>query len=195
MRARYLERRQEDLEEAIARVQRQRTDSAERSDLKHFTKAKRLQVGDMVLLHQTDLKDSHSSERKLRYWWRGPYRISRVNHKYGSYRIEELDGTEIRGTKPADRLKLFYTKADREEHAARDAVEAVMGEEVESEGENGDRVSLGVIDEPGRLLEIRPQLKKQQFSVVIPVKRRSLRQRGEGTRNEYRDGYSDQGSE
>jgi hypothetical protein len=194
MRARYLERRQEDLEEAIARVQRQRTESAERSDLKHSTKAKRLQVGDMVLLHQTELKDSHSSDRKLRYWWQGPYRVSHVNHKYGSYRIEELDGTEIKGTKPADRLKLFYTKVEGEERAARDAVEAVMGEGTESKEGNDGEVSLEVDKEPRRLQEAGTRLKRQQFSVVIPVKRKSLRQRGEGARNEY-EGYSDQGSE
>ena len=76
-----------------------------------------LNVGDLVLLHNTILEHSHS--RKLDDKWRGPYRIREIPPDSTFYRLEELDGTPLAATFAGNRLKRFYSRreldADREE--------------------------------------------------------------------------------
>ncbi len=53
IRARQLQHRDEDLEEATLHLQRMRLEGKERHDLKHGIRNEKLAVGSIVLLHNT----------------------------------------------------------------------------------------------------------------------------------------------
>ncbi|KAF3918141.1 hypothetical protein AA313_de0203932 [Arthrobotrys entomopaga] len=108
MRARHLERRDEDLEEATFRLERHRENAAESWDERHTVTDRTFQIGEMVLLHDTQLKFSHSA--KLRYRWIGPYRIAEAYPEKGSYRIAELNGALKKRAVASDRLKPFLIR-------------------------------------------------------------------------------------
>ena len=67
-------------------------------------------LGTWVLLHETWLESQMGNKGALR--WTGPYIIHRKVHDT-TYQLRELDGTVIRGSVAANRLKVFYY---REEH-------------------------------------------------------------------------------
>jgi len=77
----------------------------------YFDKKKRLrnekhslQVGDLVLLHNTAIDKSHNV--KLEDRWLGPYRIHKIADS-GYYRLNELDGVELKESFAGNRLKKF----------------------------------------------------------------------------------------
>jgi hypothetical protein len=72
--------------------------------------AQQLQVGDMVMLHNTIMQHSHS--RKLDDNWRGPYRIREIPEDSTFYCIEELDGTPLAAPVTGNRLKRFFMRAE-----------------------------------------------------------------------------------
>ena len=114
LRARQLERRDEDLEEAILRLQRVRTEGKEYFDQKHRLREKDLGKGDLVLLHDTGRFKSREVTNKLGYKWLGPYHISEANSLKGTYILSELDGTLLSGTVAGNRLKKFFPRSERE---------------------------------------------------------------------------------
>ena len=71
-----------------------------------------LQPGTWVLLHETWLNAQHGNKGALR--WAGPFVVDCHLPRSGSYRLRELDGTIIRATAPADRLKVFYFRDDHQ---------------------------------------------------------------------------------
>ena len=48
-----------------------------------------------------------SRNRKLSYWWLGPYRVQKAIPAKGTYILEEFDGTPLAGTYAGNRLKKF----------------------------------------------------------------------------------------
>ena len=108
MRARQLQRRDEDLEEATLHLQRMRLKGKERHDDKHDICVEELTVGQVVLLHDTRREKDMS--RKLAFKWLGPYRISNAVKDKGTYMLEELDGLQLAGTFAGDRLKKFHPR-------------------------------------------------------------------------------------
>ena len=110
MRAQQLLRREEDLEEATARVERMRRRSKEYQDEALNAEDRMYQPGDLVLLHDTKWKEDHSAARKLGFWWTGPYRVTESNHEKGNYFLSELDGSLMQGTVPGRRLKLYRAR-------------------------------------------------------------------------------------
>ena len=126
MRARQLERRDEDLEEAAYHLQRIRMGNKELFDETRVLVREPPEIGDLVLLHDTKLKTSHSA--KLRYRWLGPYRVRDKNAILGTYWLEELDGTPFRSTFNGSRLKKFFLRPGSE------TIRVERGEE-EREGE------------------------------------------------------------
>ena len=108
MRARQLQRRDEDLEEATLHLQRMRLEGKERHDDKHSIRVEELTVGQIVLLHDTRREKDMS--RKLSFKWLGPYRICDVVKDKGTYMLEELDGSRLAGTFAGDRLKKFHPR-------------------------------------------------------------------------------------
>lgn len=106
VRTRQLQRRDDDLQEAILSVQRKREQAKEAFDKDHPTRPEgSLKAKDIVLLHNTVLDTNMSA--KLDYKWIGPYRIKKAWPQKGTYKLEELDGTEKAGTVAGNRLKLF----------------------------------------------------------------------------------------
>jgi hypothetical protein len=92
----------------------ERLEKARMGDKRYFDKRKRLrtarqqlQVGDLVLLHNTAIETSHNV--KLEDQWRGPYRIREVSDT-GFYRLEELEGTHLRESFAGNRLKKFFSR-------------------------------------------------------------------------------------
>ena len=56
---------------------------------------------------------SHSTSKKLKYRWSGPYRIREVILEKGSYFLEELDGTPKKNPVHGNRLKKFWLRDPR----------------------------------------------------------------------------------
>ena len=108
MRARQLQRRDEDLEEATLHLQRMRLEGKERHDLKHGIREEELSIGSIILLHDT--RREKDMFRKLSFKWLGPYRICDAIKDKGTYIIEELDGSRLAGTFAGDRLKKFHPR-------------------------------------------------------------------------------------
>src|SRR5271154_5254608 len=95
-----------------------------------------LQVGDLVLLHNTKLQHSHSD--KLEDKWRGPYRIREIPEGSTFYRLEELDGVPLAASFAGNRLKRFFTR--RELDLTREEVSAIIRVRNEGESEeSGDK--------------------------------------------------------
>ena len=110
MRAQQLLRRDLDLEEATARVERMRVQGKEYQDEAMSAENRKYKVRDLVLLHNSRWKEDNSASRKLGFWWLGPYRVASTNHRKGNYTLEELDGSEMTGTVPGNRLKSYFSR-------------------------------------------------------------------------------------
>lgn len=111
MRARALERRNEDLEEAAAHLRRMRELGKKYFDERHRLRTRPLEVGMLVLSHDTAGSMNMSAERKLAFRWFGPYRIVEADVDKGTYTLSELDGAMLRGTYAGNRLKQFFPRA------------------------------------------------------------------------------------
>ena len=136
MRARQIERRDKDLEEAVNRIERIRKQNKEYFDEHHVLRDEALQRGEIVLLHNTKKSFDMSNQIKLQWRWLGPYRIQTAN-KNGSYRLEELDGTTLQGSFNGDRLKKYYKLDDIEaevENKEKEISEDSLTERGEAEG-------------------------------------------------------------
>jgi len=109
MRARQLERRDDDLKEALLRIRRHRQQNKEYFDDTHRIRPENLTEGMMVLLHDTKLEKSYSD--KLTFRWKGPYRIAVAHPQKGTFELEELDGSRLQETVPGNRLKIFHQRS------------------------------------------------------------------------------------
>lgn len=107
MRCTQLERRDEDVTNAALRIRRLREMNKDIFDNSHQIRNDPLKIDDIVLVHETQLEHSHS--KKLLPRWRGPYRV-KLAHDKGFYKLEELDGAQLRGTYAGNRLKRFHAR-------------------------------------------------------------------------------------
>jgi hypothetical protein len=119
----------------------------------------------MVLLHNTKLNADMLS--KMQFKWLGPFRIKAAVPDKGTFVLEELDGTQMRGTTAGNRLKVFFPRrvvpveASEEEIEAnaRDAPEEIPQEAVRRGRGRPRRIPLSVVDEtveppPGAFLGV-----------------------------------------
>ena len=111
MRARALERRNEDLEEAAAHLRRMRELGKQYFDRRHNLRREPLEPGMLVLSHDTAGSINMSAEHKLAFRWFGPFRIMEADSDKGTFVLSELDGARLRGTFAGNRLKRFYPRA------------------------------------------------------------------------------------
>lgn len=95
------------------RVNESRERSVEDQSLKRNLRpeSKELKSGDLVLLHNTEKERQYGE--KLRFYWRGPYRLLRTAEQR-SWRLVELDGTDMKGTYNEDRLKKYERRIEKE---------------------------------------------------------------------------------
>jgi hypothetical protein len=101
------------------------------------TKNQRLEVGDLILMHNTFISGSRAVATKLDDRWFGPYRIREVLLDSTYYRLEELDGVPLQGTVAGNRVQLFFTDG-----APGHSRLAVMPLAEEEEEEEEDRESV-----------------------------------------------------
>ncbi len=103
-----MEHQDEDIKEAKARMQQMRTAEKEQYDqVKNLIKEPP-KKGDLVLLHNSKLKTSHSA--KLKFCWSGPYQVHKVIKEKSTYFLEELDGTLFRENFHENQLKRFWMR-------------------------------------------------------------------------------------
>lgn len=113
LRARQIERRDSDMEEAMLRLQRMRFNNKEYFDSIHRVLQESLSPDDMVLLHNTIKEADLSRNNTLRFRWLGPYRIHEARNN-GSYLIKELDGTVCTESVAGNRLKRFFARGGQD---------------------------------------------------------------------------------
>jgi hypothetical protein len=110
LRTLQLQRRDEDYEEITLRLRRNREQGKEDYDATHVLHPKPFQVGDLVLLHNTQREGDMTREQKMRFRWLGPYRVTKAIIEKGTYVLAELDGAELGGTVAGNRLKKFHVR-------------------------------------------------------------------------------------
>ena len=111
LRARQIQMRDEDIEESRHRKNRRRAEGQEYFDSRHQIRKTPIEAKDLVLVYDIKLIDQDKSRStKLLYRWLGPYRVREANQLKGSYVLEELDGTPLKGTYAGNRLKKFVKR-------------------------------------------------------------------------------------
>jgi hypothetical protein len=116
-----------------------------------------IEAGHMVLFHDTQRQKDISSNRKFRYRWLGPFRVSKAIHEKGTYLLEELDGILCRGTFAGNRLKPFYPRIQMEYSRVQRTNTSLWGDE-------RDKNEKDIEDRENQLAIPR----NQQFAVIIP---------------------------
>ncbi|KIJ94133.1 hypothetical protein K443DRAFT_66201, partial [Laccaria amethystina LaAM-08-1] len=77
----------------------------------HYLSSGSFILGTWVLLHETWLDSQMGHKGVLR--WTGPY-IVHKRLRDTTYQLRELDGTVMRGSIAANRLKIFYYREERQ---------------------------------------------------------------------------------
>ncbi|KAL3687990.1 hypothetical protein R1sor_014299 [Riccia sorocarpa] len=114
LRIRQLERRPEDVKDALDQLQAARVKNKERFDKTHRLRPKEIGEVDWVLVYDSSLENQHSAERKFARRWFGPYVVVTV-HDNATYSLRELDGTPLRLPIAGKRIKYFKKReADRD---------------------------------------------------------------------------------
>ena len=109
IRARQLQRRDEDLDELRLHLRRQREHNKDYfDDTKHIREGP-IKVGDLVLLFNSKIEKSFSD--KLTYRWLGPFTVDVADIVRGTYQLAELNGNRMDHTVPGNRLKLFVERS------------------------------------------------------------------------------------
>ncbi len=110
LRAKQLERREEDIGIASANTlkTRQRAVDDYMRRNAHRIRHKQYEVGSWVLLHETWLDAQHGNKGALR--WAGPYVVHGVSEN--TYMLRELDGSLLRSRVAGSRLRMFYFRDD-----------------------------------------------------------------------------------
>jgi hypothetical protein len=191
LRTLQLQRRDEDYEEITLRLRRNREQKKENFDSTHVLHPEPFQVGDLVLLHNTQREGDMTREQKMRFRWLGPYRVTKAIPEKGTYILAELDGAELGGTVAGNRLKKFHV---RETNPIEDFAYPVSkvpnaasagkpwhsadGEDRSTEGDNQDDASEAATESTGKSSEdemnadeLQDGTKREKFvGVFIPAR-------------------------
>ena len=111
LRARQLQLRDNDLEEAAAKQQRIRIQGKDQFDRSNRIRLQSIKENELVLLHDALQDVDMLSRIKLGYRWLGPFRVAKSIPDKGTYLLEELDRTRLAGTFASNRLKVFRKRA------------------------------------------------------------------------------------
>jgi hypothetical protein len=106
-RARQLEWQREDINVAIQNTKESRDANKHYFNQAANLLAEDLQIGDLALVHETQIEQSHSAKLDARS--QGPYRVTEIPKSLGTYRQAELNGAEPTGWIDGSWLKKFFT--------------------------------------------------------------------------------------
>ena len=104
-----MERRQEDIDIATKRLKNARLKNKELFNKKHRLRPKDIKEGDWVLVYDSTLDNQYTAMRKMVKRWFGPYIVVHVFDN-ATYKLCELDGTEVRVPIAGKSIKLFKKK-------------------------------------------------------------------------------------
>jgi hypothetical protein len=114
MRARQLQRRDENMNEARNLLKRMRKQKKEYFDSKHFATDKDINKNDLVLFHDTQHENDRSINRKLKYRWRESFRVKEVIQNKEIYLLQELDETDLAEIFVENKIKKFHQRQSLE---------------------------------------------------------------------------------
>ena len=141
LRARQFERRDDDVAEALAHLQRMREESAEYFDENNSIRQEPLHEGDYVLLWDSSIDTSYARMHKFVFRWLGPYQVHEADNEKGTFKIRELDGTVLATSIAGSRLKRYHPRGGTIlQEMLQENSEAI--EDVESEEEQEDRPTI-----------------------------------------------------
>jgi hypothetical protein len=110
MRARQLQRRDENMNEAKNLLKRMRKQDKKYFDSKHFTTNKNINKNDLVLLHDIQHENDRSINRKLKYRWRKSFRVKEIIQNKRIYLLQKLDEIDLIEIFVENKIKKFYQK-------------------------------------------------------------------------------------
>jgi hypothetical protein len=110
MRARQLQRRNENMNETKNLLERMRKQNKKYFDSKHFTTNKNINKNDLVLLHDTQHENDRNINRKLKYRWRESFRIKEVIQNKEIYLLQELDDIDLTEIFVENKIKKFHQR-------------------------------------------------------------------------------------
>ncbi len=114
MRARQLQRRNENMNEARNLLKRMRKQKKEYFDSKHFATDKDINKNDLVLLHDTQHENDRSINRKLKYRWRKSFRIKKIIQNKEIYLLQKLDEIDLIEIFVENTIKKFHQRQNLE---------------------------------------------------------------------------------
>ncbi len=110
MRARQLQRKDENMNEARNLLKRMRKQDKKYFDSKHFTTNKDINKNDFVLLHDIQHENDRSINRKLKYRWRKSFRVKEIIQNKKIYFLQKLDEIDLIKIFVENEIKKFHQK-------------------------------------------------------------------------------------
>ena len=135
LKIRQLERRKEDIDIATIKLKEARLKNKAAFDKKHRLRPREVKEGDWVLVYDSSLDNQYTTMRKMVKRWFGPYIVIHVFDN-ATYKLAELDGTELRVLIAGKRIKLFKQRdsnMEMNDECPEDEEEVVDEDEVAGE--------------------------------------------------------------
>ena len=108
LRAKQIQRKDENLKETIMHLQKVKTEAKNFFDENHRIRTKDFRKTDMIMLHDIRLNNQHFE--KLTFRWLKSFRIFQTFSQKNIYIIAKLNKAELRDTVSENRLKKFYSR-------------------------------------------------------------------------------------
>ena len=108
LRAKQIQRKNENLKKTIMHLQRIKTETKNFFDENHRIRTKNFRKIDMIMLHDIRLNNQHFE--KLTFRWLKSFRIFQTFFQKDIYIIAKLNETELKNTVSKNKLKKFYSR-------------------------------------------------------------------------------------
>jgi hypothetical protein len=110
MRARQLQRKNENMNEAKNLLKWMRKQNKKYFDSKHFVTNKNINKNDLVFLHDIQHENDRSINRKLKYKWRKSFRIKEIIQNKEIHLLQKFDEIDLIEIFVENRIKKFHQK-------------------------------------------------------------------------------------
>lgn len=110
MRARQLQQKDENMKKTRNLLKRMREQKKKNFDVLHHTENKKIDVDDLILLHDTQHENDKNFNRKLNNRWRNLFRMKQTIIKKNTYFLKKFDEAQLTKTFAKNRLKKFHQK-------------------------------------------------------------------------------------